>query len=89
MEFNTLSAAVNQSHAYDAVIMGFTRGRPDPFPRFWRSDGIHPFQRSVVGPISPEQARADELAARIIGSNDDDKRESWMRELQNLINEQA
>jgi peptide/nickel transport system substrate-binding protein len=89
MEFNTLVTNVNQSYRYDAVLLGYTRSRPDPMVRFWVSGGIHPWERRRTGPVSPEQARVDDLSRQILGSLDVEKRKTWLAELDTIANQQA
>ena len=90
MDFNSLSAAVNQSHQYDAVLMGYTRGRPEqPSTRLWTSTGLHPWQKPLAQPLSPEQQRVDELARQIVGSTDYEARKRWLLELETIVNKQA
>jgi peptide/nickel transport system substrate-binding protein len=89
MEFNTLSASVNQSYQYDAVIIGYTRSRPDPQVRFWQSTGLHPWQKRRTGPLSPEHARVDTLARQILGTRDLDQRKAALHEMATIINSQA
>jgi peptide/nickel transport system substrate-binding protein len=90
MDFNTLSASVEQTHQYDAVVMGFSRGRPEvPSVRFWQSTGRHPWQRPLAQPLSAEHQRVDELARQIIGSTDYGARRGWLLELETIVNQQA
>jgi peptide/nickel transport system substrate-binding protein len=90
MEFNSVSAAVNQNHQYDAVLMGYTRGRPEQPPiRLWQSTGLHPWQRPLAQPLSLDQQRIDELARQILGSTDYDARKRWLLELETIVNKQA
>jgi len=90
MEFNTMIASVNQNHQYDAVLMAFSRGSPEvPSVRLWQSTGLHPWQRPLAQPLSPEQRRVDELARQIVGSTDNEARKRWLLELDTIVNQQA
>jgi peptide/nickel transport system substrate-binding protein len=90
IDFNSLSAGVTQNHQYDAVVMGFSGGRPEvPSVRMWQSGGLHPWQRPLAQPLSPEQQRVDDLARQIVGSTDDEARKRWLLELDTIVNQQA
>ena len=90
IDFNSLTASVNQNHQYDAVVMGLSAGRPEvPSVRVWQSTGLHPWQRPLAQPLSPEQQRVDELARQIVGSTDYEARKRWLLELDTIVNQQA
>lgn len=93
LDFNTLITRYRNDFQYDAILLGQGSAVPaDPGmgQNVWRSSGAtHYWRVRSPSPATPEEARVDELMARIVYTRDPAARRAAWGALMRIVNEEC